>query len=122
MQVVAVGAGGALGALCRFAATSALAPIMGAAAAVGSINVAGCFLAGIVWSTPTGGVLTPLVRVGLTVGFLGGFTTWSSFAVDVVALWRAGSVGPAVALAGTTVLACLGAAAAGAWVGTVGRS
>ena len=52
----------------------------------------------IAFSATRGSRLTPRQKLLLGTGLCGGFTTFSTFAVDVVALWSAGKVGTAAAL------------------------
>ena len=52
----------------------------------------------IAFSATRGSRLTPRQKLLLGTGLCGGFTTFSTFAVDVVALWGAGKVGTAAAL------------------------
>ena len=53
----------------------------------------------------------------LTVGFCGGFTTFSTFSADAVRLLRAGNYGPAAAYVAASVGVCILCAAAGMRVG-----
>jgi fluoride exporter len=57
----------------------------------------------------------PIVRPFLGVGVLGGYTTFSTFAVDAQQLLAAGRLGTALAYLGATVLGSVGAA----WLGLV---
>lgn len=55
-----------------------------------AINVVGSFLIGVlarVFSTPDS---NPLMRAALTIGFCGGFTTFSTFSAEFVALVQEG--------------------------------
>jgi CrcB protein len=49
------------------------------------------------------------VRLLLTTGFLGGFTTFSTFSLDVANLWEKGQAGVAAGYAAVSVLASLAA-------------
>ncbi|MGB0748757.1 MAG: fluoride efflux transporter CrcB [Magnetospiraceae bacterium] len=93
--LLSVAAGGALGALGRFATTSAIGHLMGPGFPYGTItvNVLGSFVMGVlaeaaalVWSP------TPEVRALLMVGFLGAFTTFSTFSLDVYVLAQRGEL------------------------------
>ncbi|MFI6587117.1 fluoride efflux transporter CrcB [Embleya sp. NPDC050493] len=78
--LTAVSIGGAVGALGRWALAEAL-PHSGTAFPWATLltNVTGCLLMGILMGlTPPG----PLVRPFLGTGVLGGFTTFSTFAVE----------------------------------------
>ena len=55
----------------------------------------------------------PLVRPFLGVGVLGGFTTFSTFAVDAQQLLAGGRLGVALGYLAATVLGSVGAAALG---------
>lgn len=57
----------------------------------------------------------PLVRPFLGVGLLGGFTTFSTYAVDTARLLEGGRPGPASAYLAGTVGAALAAVALAAW-------
>jgi CrcB protein len=103
LQAICVAFGGALGALCRFALVEmfqkAAWPMTGALAA----NMAGCAAAGVAAAllVPRGGLLWSLI----VVGFLGGFTTFSSFALEVL---EAGGVFKALSYAVLSVIGGLG--------------
>ena len=112
-----VAAGGALGSVARFLVTRALA---GASLdfPVGTlaINAAGSFLLGVVLAAaperPDGAV-----RLLVGVGVCGGFTTFSAFSAEVVALAGRGAVGRAGAYAAASVGAGLVAVVAGLALG-----
>jgi fluoride exporter len=108
LAVVAIG--GALGALARWASAEALPHDPDRFPwSTFSVNVAGCFLIGVLmvvvverWSH------RPLARPFLGTGVLGGFTTFSTYAVDTRGLLAAGQ--PALAasyLVGTLVVGLL---------------
>ncbi|MFI7672448.1 fluoride efflux transporter CrcB [Actinophytocola sp. NPDC049390] len=102
--------GGGLGALARYGLATALpaGPRQFPWATFGA-NVVGCFLIGVLMVLVTEvWVAHRLVRPFLGVGFLGGFTTFSTYAVEIHGLLRPGTVGVAFAyLAGTLVCAML---------------
>ncbi|WP_019633453.1 fluoride efflux transporter FluC [Actinomadura atramentaria] len=106
--LAAIAAGGALGALARYGIGGAFPHGAGEFAwATFWINVSGCFLIGVlmVLILETFEV-HPLTRPFLGVGVLGGYTTFSTYAVDFEQAVRAGSAGTALAyLAGTAVAA-----------------
>ncbi|MDA0352767.1 MAG: CrcB family protein [Chloroflexi bacterium] len=87
MQVVlAVAAGGALGAVSRYALSSGVTNALnlhGGGTFVA--NVLGAFLLGaVIGLTEERWVLSETARTGITVGVLGGFTTFSTYMYDVV--------------------------------------
>lgn len=56
-----------------------------------AVNVAGCFLIGLLSALPfEGRVLSPQAKILLTTGFCGGFTTFSTFIYENHALAREG--------------------------------
>ena len=114
-----IAAGGALGAVARYVAGE-LWPhaAQGIPWATLGVNVIGSFLLGLLMFCVTE-VWPPrrYVRPFLGVGVLGGFTTFSTYALETRTLLAHGRVGSALAyLVGTLVLA-LGAVVAGALVG-----
>ena len=98
-MVAVVSAGGALGAGARYAATMAWpTPQAAFPATVFVVNVVGSALIGILMVSVV--QLWPhrrLVRPFLGTGVLGGFTTFSTYAVDVSQLATARQVGTAAA-------------------------
>jgi CrcB protein len=108
--LLAVAAGGALGALARWAAGLAHpAPRTGVPWTTLGVNVLGCLLMGVLVALVTEvSAAPPLVRPFLGTGVLGGFTTFSGYAVDGHGLLTAGRPAAAVAyLTGTVVAALL---------------
>jgi CrcB protein len=83
-----------------------------------STNVNGV-VGGLVWSQVVAHGASPQVRTTLGVGFLGGFTTFSTFAVQAFLDIEAGELVRALVLVLATVLAGVAAAAAGYYVGRV---
>lgn len=84
MSIIAVGAGSCLGGIARYLVSRLLS---GTAAAgtfpwsTFAVNIAGCFIIGIIYGLLARGLhLSEPVRLFLTVGFCGGFTTFSTFA------------------------------------------
>jgi CrcB protein len=87
---VAVAVGAALGGLCRYIITLYFVQRLGPGFPYGTlfINVTGSFLIGFIIELAQTRVLGigPLVRIALTTGFLGGYTTFSSFAYEMFTL------------------------------------
>ena len=84
-----VGVGGALGAVSRFwLQFVCLAAVPGVPIAIPLANGVGCFLAGFLaaWIPLDEAAL----RSALITGFLGGFTSFSAFSLDSIALWERG--------------------------------
>lgn len=62
-----------------------------------AINVAGCAVAGLVFVLGERSSLSENLRLGLIVGFCGGFTTFSAYSLQAFAMIERGRVAPAVA-------------------------
>lgn len=118
--LAAVAAGGAVGASARYGISLLWPAGPGAFPwATLVINAAGCALVGVLMVLISEGGRTaphPLVRPFAGVGILGGFTTFSTYAVDFSRLLDEGKAGTALAYAGLTVVAALGAVWAAASV------
>ncbi|MDL5155267.1 fluoride efflux transporter CrcB [Actinomycetospora termitidis] len=115
--VAAVALGGALGALARWGLGLAWpTPPGGFPTTTVVINVVGCLLMGfLVVHVAEVRTAHPLVRPFLGVGVLGGFTTFSTFAVDAQHLLAGGRLGTALGYLAATVAGSVGAA----WLGLV---
>lgn len=103
---LAVGLGGALGAVSRYAVGIV---IDSRALDTAVVNVSGSFLFGFVLAA---GLSDP-TTLALAVGFCGAFTTFSSFAVETIRLAEDGRAGSAVINAAGTLALALGAALLG---------
>jgi CrcB protein len=115
-----VALGGALGSMARFGCSSLVAGWFGETFPWGTliINVAGSFVIGFfaTLSGPDGRLLVPGdVRQFVMVGLCGGYTTFSSFSLQTLALARAGEFARAGWNIGGSVALCLGAV----WLGFV---
>ena len=77
------------------------------------VNALGCLAIGLLapWSD------TPGVRLGLMVGVLGGFTTFSAFGLQTWTLVQQGAALQALSYAAASLLVCLGAVALGMLLG-----
>ncbi len=116
MRLLLIAAGGAVGSVLRYALALATQHWAGRAFPLGTliVNVLGCFAIGLLsvwldrlpWATPD-------VRFALVTGVLGGFTTFSAFALETEELIRAHSY--AAAVLNVLLSVCLGLAAV--WLG-----
>jgi CrcB protein len=109
-----VGLGGALGALCRYTWSAAFVAGERFPWATLTINIAGSFLIGLAWGAwSQEGWFNTWGRAFLVTGVLGGFTTFSAFSLETIALAEAGRVVTALIYVVASVVVCLVAA----WVG-----
>ena len=113
--------GGALGALARWGLAAALPHSPGAWPwSTLLVNLVGCLLIGVLLAVLLARFAhSPWLRPFLAVGVLGGFTTYSTFAVDVVRLTGAGHDLLAVAYVLASVLGGVGAVVVGLVIGRV---
>ena len=61
-----------------------------------AVNLLGCFFFGLVYALAEQNALRSQWRVILLAGFMGGFTTFSTFAFDTVQMARGGPLGPSL--------------------------
>lgn len=110
--------GGAAGSVTRYLISMWLVRAHGEfPLATFGINVGGSFLIGLlarVFSTPDS---NPVMRAALTIGFCGGFTTFSTFSAELVTLVQEGRTVRAALYVGASVLAGALAVVAGLAVG-----
>jgi fluoride exporter len=110
--------GSALGGGCRYWVSGIVARRFGETFPTGTVlvNVTGCFAIGVLAALAQPGgrfLVTPLSRQFLMVGFLGGYTTFSSFSLQTLTLMQDGEWLYAGANVLLSVLFCLVAV----WVG-----
>ena len=116
-----IGFGGAVGAILRWWVgvfmNHLLAPVF-----VGTlvVNLVGSFMIGLLLIWFQGRLpISDVLRTGILVGLLGGFTTYSAFSMEAVNMMMAGLYGRASAYVVVTVVVCL----TGTWAGVIlGRS
>ena len=106
----AVALGGALGALGRYGVNGLVFPIMGERFPLGTliVNVLGSVMMGMLYVLIVEKAILPAeLRNILMVGFLGAFTTFSTFSLDALALWQNGHLSLALAYIAASVILCL---------------
>ena len=112
-MLLAVAAGGALGSMGRYVVGVLMARLLGAGFPWGTltVNIVGSFVMGLlIEAAALRGVLSAEARAFVFVGVLGGFTTFSSFSLDVVTLvqrdevWAAGAYLAATLVVGVFAL------------------
>jgi CrcB protein len=92
--ILIIGSGGFLGSISRYLLAKFVQESALSSFPWGTffVNVLGCFLIGLFYGLAEKGTLfTPGTRLFLTVGFCGGFTTFSTFAHENLALMRDGA-------------------------------
>jgi len=109
-QAMAIAAGGALGAVMRWYIAGFIQRLSGGAFPWGTlaVNVIGSFLLGFlfVWMLERVTV-GELARLAVTVGFLGAFTTFSTFSVETARLLQEGAFTMALGNVLAQVLICV---------------
>lgn len=121
-QVLAVALGGAIGSVLRYLSTLGMTRWFGTAFPSGTllVNLLGCLLAGLLFGmAEERSLLPPLIRLLLLTGFLGGFTTFSTFALETMTLVRDGSWAIALASFLANSVGGLALALAGIYLGRV---
>ncbi len=109
-----VAVGGALGAISRYAVGTAVPhSAAGWPWATLSVNVIASLAIGVLAGWAYWRHAADWVRPLLMSGFLGGFSTYSAFAVDTVLLAEGGHGGLAAAYVVVTLVACVGAVGVG---------
>lgn len=115
--MVLVFMGGGLGAVLRYLLTTAAGRAFGAHFPWGTlgINIAGSLAMGLLvgWLGARAGGGSDATRLLVATGVLGGFTTFSTFSLDAVALWERGATGAAIGYVAASVLVALAALAIG---------
>ena len=112
---LSVAFGGAIGAIARYSIGNWTRARYGEGFPIGTlfVNVTGSFMLGVVVGLAMAGRLSPQGKLLLGTGFMGAFTTFSTFSVDSVRLLEEGRPGAALGYVGANVV--VGAVAA--WAG-----
>ncbi len=120
--VILVAVGGAAGSVLRYLSNGLAVRWLGLDFPYGTliVNVAGSFLIGLVQAlAEEAAVLPEPARLFLSVGVMGGFTTYSAFSFETVRLVELDAFGRALANVVVTTGACLGVCVLGMAAGRV---
>ncbi len=115
-RVGLVALGGAIGSVARYWVGAVAAQLLGAGFPWGTlaVNVTGSFLIALIMHLAlTGSAISLELRIFLTTGIMGGFTTYSSFNYETLALLNQRAYGLAGLNLAATVLGCLAAGVLG---------
>lgn len=96
LNILYVGVGGFIGSALRYAVSLCAAGMLGPRLPCGTlfVNVLGGILIGLIMDTGLAlGNFPPELRLFLTTGILGGFTTFSTFSYETISLFASGSYG-----------------------------
>ncbi len=116
LNLLIIGCGGFLGAISRFLVSELVYTFIGAGMPYGTlvVNLSGSFLLGIVAQIGLSGNLLPAgINSFVGIGFLGAFTTFSTFSVQTLELLESGSLLKAFLNIFLNITLCL----IGAWGG-----
>ncbi len=121
MQAVApiawVFLGGGIGSALRYGVGRAALAWIGPNFPAGTmaVNIIGCFAMGVLaeWLALHDTGMSQGAKLFLTTGILGGFTTFSAFALDTVALWQRGNSTVAIAYTLGSLVLSIGGLLAG---------
>lgn len=121
-QLLAIAAGGAIGAVARYGLSSGIYQWLGRGFPYGTlaVNVIGSFLMGLMFVLLSERIQIPLeARALVLVGFLGAFTTFSTFSIESLQLIEQGEA----LKAGLNMLLSVASCMLAVWLGVVmGRS
>ena len=116
MQLVMVGSFGLVGVLCRYGlnlAAARLFPSLAWPLATLTANITGSFAMGALWAWVSTRGSPTFLTTALMAGFLGGFTTFSSFSAEVLQFLQRGALPQALIYGAGSPLAAVAACATG---------
>lgn len=119
-NILLVALGGAVGSVARYLLSTAVQEQAQSVFPWGTmtVNVLGCLIIGFVTALAAGhGVISPSLKLILTTGFCGGFTTFSTFMNETVALGNGSNNTAAVLYVALSVVLGFAAAVAGLQLG-----
>ena len=115
-QLLYIAVLGALGCICRYLLSGLVYKLFGTGFPYGTlaVNVVGAFLIGLIMEfSIRSALIPPALRIALTIGFLGGLTTFYTFSFETFRLLEEGALLMAILNVLVSVVCCL----ACTWVG-----
>ena len=115
MNLLLIAVGGAAGAAARYLVSGWVQGWTGAAFPLGTlgVNVTGCVALGLTMRLTEGLIAATELRALVAIGFLGAFTTFSTFSLEAVLLMQRGEWARAITYVGASFLLGL----VGLWIG-----
>jgi fluoride exporter len=113
--ILAIGVGSFIGGISRYLLARLVQGNFQTAFPYGtlSVNIIGCLLIGVVFGLSERGQISQEWRLFLATGVLGGFTTFSAFSLETIAMMRYGQAWQA----GVYILASVAMGLAATWLG-----
>ena len=121
-MILAIGLGGALGAVSRHFLAAWISRLTGHGFPWGimTVNILGSFLMGLLITYLSHHFnTTPELRAFIVVGLLGGFTTFSTFSLETVLLIERGQMAEAAGYVAGSVMLAVSGLFAGIWLGRI---
>jgi fluoride exporter len=118
IPILLVAAGGALGAVARYLVGQAFAQRFGTHWPWGTlfINLSGCLLISLLLGASSGRLSDSAFRYLLPIGFVGAYTTFSTYEYETLRLFELGRAGSALAYVAASNLLGFAAVLAGSWL------
>jgi CrcB protein len=115
MAILVIAIGGAIGSVLRYLLGALVQRASGSGFPIGTlaVNVTGSFLIGLLAQHFMNTQAHPLIRAALITGLCGGYTTFSAFSLETVALAEGGEMGKAAAYLVLSVMLSIAATFAG---------
>jgi len=110
MQVILIAGFGGLGCLTRYYVSGWVYSLFGRSFPYGTfaVNILGAFIIGLIMEFGIRSTLLPVsLRTGITIGFLGGLTTFSTFSYETFRLLEDGELFVAMTNVLVSVIVCL---------------
>jgi CrcB protein len=119
IPILLVAAGGALGAVARYLVALVFAQRYGTQWPWGTlfINVTGCLLISLFLGAGSARITESNLRYLLPIGFVGAYTTFSTYEYETLRLLQVGRTGSAFAYVAASNLLGFGAVLIGSWIG-----
>lgn len=109
MKLLYIGVAGAFGSIARYLVSGWAAVLWGTTFPFGTlvVNLVGSFFIGMIMQVGLStDLISPEARAVLTIGFLGGFTTYSSFNYETVSYFQDGEFAKALLNTSVMLLSC----------------